>query len=336
MHVPGTVPGGRLRIMNRSLIISLAAVVLASASCGRTDSVPGGEITLEASVMESQTRAAVTGGLVPDGYTIHLSSSIASSTGGTEAGDYFTDVVYRKDGAVWRADATVLWPMGCRLDFLGVAVDAAAAGFDVTSNIRWNSGCCTDGFTLSVPDSSVLDSEVLFSSMGDGSVGSGSVPLVFRHSQSWLQFRVRSTETALLNLAGITVTDVYLGGTLTVCTPDPIDPSCLTSSWDFRGRRQYDYSIPEVTGQEIGTDPLVFDVLVPWQPRRDLDVTIAMKDSPADPAPVRTITYTCRLPAGWWYDGEKYIYELDASSTGVRIGTPVVQPWGSVEPEITL
>ena len=278
------------------------------------------------------TRGAVTGGVLPDGYTIALSAFLSQASTGHQVGNYFTGEAFRYNGSQWKSAGGLFWPVSGRLDFLALAADETAAGFALSQQTEWNRSNVASGAVLSVPDGSCTDTELLFASAQADRLHSSAIALSFRHSQARLRFHLSAADDTPCTLVSLTVKGLYLGGALCVADPDPIDDGAFLCHWDFRGCSPRDYTLPLSLDRSVGREPLTLELLVPWQPQCDVAITYTIDDGTPAPA---SRTGLCSLPGNaWWYDGLEYDYHITLSRTKVEMSfNAQVEAWNSVAVE---
>lgn len=259
--------------------------------------------------------------VLPDDYTVHLSSFFNSETDASASDVYFTDKSFKKSGSVWKPEPVVFWPFGGSLNFLAVA--CIDGDYDVSSNVEWSEGDCTKGAVLSVSDGSCLSSEILF---GRGaSVGSGdtSINLKLWHSQSWLRFQLASDVDSFVRIEDIQLKNIYDGGTF------KIDNTLfLSGEWNFRGHFKHDVIVPGSECLVLGMVSLYCDILLPEQSSCDIVFRFRRRssiDQDWDSVPLESYKFPA-LPDPFYY-GVRNVFEVGIEMTGEVSMSVNVEDW---------
>lgn len=263
----------------------MAMLVLAGAvSCETVDysGKPGvSEVPVSLSIGLPDTKSVVDSTTLPDSYTIYVSAYHYAEDGTSVSEDYFSGVGFNssKADSLWHANPVRYWPLGGQLDFLGIATELAPEGL-----FTWGDRRNTDGVIVDLPDTFQGTTEVLYSFTEPYRYSIGNVPMVFHHTQAWLQFNFVSKCEGLVRLEDITVNRCYTYGRLYV-QRHPLE----IVKWDTDKADAHDMHMPGLvkgTPLDKGED-------------RSYDMLILPKEG-------RSFTVTFRQRANLKSDWEKY------------------------------
>lgn len=312
--------------MKRRAFILTVILAAGAVSCGKTGADVTSRTPITVDAAADRTKAMVPSSVLPDGYTIYLSSYLVEKNIEANEGDYFVAEPFNRRGDRWSATPERYWPLASRLDFLALACEADS--LDVASRASWHPENCTQGVEVDVPDGSCLMSELLYASAGNSRSTDGVVPMHFSHSQDWLHIIV-NCEDDILRIDGITVENAHAGGVLRITNGIYVGCEWL---YRFSGHSRRDILVPGSAGVcvEAGADSC-FDVLLPEQEACDIVIRYSMKSS-ADAPWDGAVSATYRNPAirDTWYAGMKNTYEYTFSFDAVRF-TATVTDWGEDE-----
>ena len=290
--------------MNKLLLIELCLLAAGAVSCSKlAEDGPGEREALIVFPYSTQTKSAVSGGSLPDDYTIYLSSYFSNATGGEFSGNYFTGVPFRRNGDAWSASPVIYWPLGGNLDFLA----AAAKDIDIGESSLWYEDNVTRSVEIPVPDGRCLDSEIMYACAASRKSTDGTVGLKFSHSQSWLQFEVASYLPNSTMIDSIVVNKTYLGGTLKI-----ENGVFLDARWDYHGRFKKDYTVPQSRGVILNETVETFNLLLPEQEACDITIWFRQKDEnePSWDNYTRRTSYTVQANPDPWFAGIKTVYTM--------------------------
>ncbi|MBQ0024706.1 MAG: fimbrillin family protein [Bacteroidales bacterium] len=290
--------------MKKLWLIELCLLAAGAVSCSKlVEGGPGEREALTVLPYSAQTKSAVSGGSLPDDYTIYLSSYFNNATGGEFSGNYFTGVPFRRSGDAWSASPVIYWPLGGNLDFLA----AAARDIDIREVSHWYEDNVTRSVEIQVPDGKCLNSEIMYACATSKKSTDGTVGLNFFHSQSWLQFEVASYLPNTTMIDSIVVNKAYLGGTLKI-----ENGVFLDTEWDYHGRFKTDYTIPQSRGVVLDETVKTFHLLLPEQDACDITIWFRQKDEqePSWDNYTRRTSYTVKANPDPWFAGIKTIYNM--------------------------
>ena len=259
----------------------------------------------------SLTKAAVDTTILPEDYTIYLSSYREDPLNPHATGNYFTGIPYtyrgpgeEPDTRIWGGTPPQYWPFGGKMQFLGVASD-----LDLSEGLTWATDHNTDGVLVRVPSDNDGTHEVLYGSAGptDGSIT--CVPMAFRHSQAYLVFNFSSKCSGLVRLRDITVEDAYTGGDLHVeAYPLPL------VKWDTEEIDLRDVAVPDVidgTSLDSGLE-LSYSLLIVPKTGRHFTIRFQQRASLDFDWKTRSVDvpFTFSETSQKWKAGVKYIYNF--------------------------
>lgn len=286
------------------------------------------EVPIEISAGSRVTKAAVDGVVIPEDYTIYLSSYFNNGTYEKESGNYLYEVPFRqKLNGKWSADPAVYWPMGGDMDFL--AVCCVARDYSITDGASWYSENYTKGVELNVADGAVRSSEIMYAAANGKDSEDGSVALEFIHTQSWLQFQLGQFSVNEVRLDSIVLMNAYTGGKVRIQ-----NDVFLSHDWDFRGRFRKSVVVPGTQDLVLSRESTAYcNILVPeqqacrigvyWKERSSSLVSwdscrqqVSISDANFDP----------------WYSGVKTVFQLVKSDIPQRFVFEVrTVDWGNNE-----
>lgn len=251
---------------------------------------------------------------LPGSYTIYASSFFVSHTDGLGNGNYFVGMPFRRDdtSGTWGADPMVYWPAGGNLNFLCIACEDDF--LDVQKSVHWSEPDCTTGVEMDIADGTMLNSELLYTNAVTRTRDKGSVNLEFKHSQSWLQFRVRCTRQDLMKIDSIIVYKAYSGGRFTVR-----NDVFASGEWSFRGHYRKDVKVPQAQGTVPMDGYSVFNILLPEQEASGFEIHYRLRQGNGDWDDSRPECYRSEPIIDCWYYGTRYVYDITASFTGISL-----------------
>lgn len=320
------------RVADSIALAAFSCLALAvTAACTKQDGIrfEDGRKPIQLSAVAECTKSVVTGITMPESYTVYVSAHFTSHTAPETDCDYFVAEPFRPRQEMWTAEPTLYWPAGGELDFLAIACEDSA--LDIQESVIWHEGDCSNGIELTLKDGECLNSEILFAAACSRAAGNGSVPMLFKHSQSWLQF-VINTDTGILRIDGIVLENVYSGGLFRVSNNVYLD-----AGWTFRGHRRTDIVLPgsECLIPEEGK-PSICDILVPEQDACDIVINYSVKNSPTDDwTTARHSTYRHKAGADPWFYGEKNVFRIGFSFTEITMET-FTRKWTELSEDITV
>ncbi len=317
----------------RISIITLAAL-LAAASC-QVAPVPeprpsAGELTVSG-LSSAATKGFVTGATLFDtAYenlgaaspataprTIRLSAWLyPCDTDGTEEQEYFRGETFSRSDAdgMWHHDPAVYWPAGDRLDFLGYSSTVALPA----TAVRWDPGMTTESLSLKVGQDFLYD-DLLYGYLAPRTSAGGPAPMVFRHSQAWLQFNVKASAPDMVVLESLELEGVYTEGDLRV-EHDAADPRI---AWSFAAAEARTLDVDPAdhsAGYALTATPERFDVLVPQQAMRSIVIRYRFAGV------AKTFRYEYVLaPTSTWEAGCRYVYDITVSPREIVVDPAVVE-----------
>jgi len=322
-----------MSLFNISLTTALRRMVLvavlagAAVSCSNLDdrgfALSDDAITLSSFALPC-TKGYVTGTAMEESpsqpRTLWLTAWYHRADGFEE--EYFRGQAFAVKGdGLWHRDPVVFWPLGGQLDFT-----AYSAGEPFSeAQVNWDRGVTTDRLALTVDRARTQD-DILFGFVPARTLlGGSTVSMTFKHSQAWLEFRVRAKDAAsagVVTLHEMYVKDIYTTGELSVIHPFGL----AEGQWSFRFDRREDTVVDDVNGvygSTLQVQPVVLDWLLPEQKMKNF----VMRYSLAGGDMVMELEFT--LPDSHWRMGRKYVYDIIVSPRQIEI-LPSVLDWDAV------
>ena len=160
----------------------------------------------------------------------------------------------------------------------------------ITTNARLISGTpafaanYSQGVTIVTNDNSTNQDDLLVGSQtGATRTGANGSLITFKHAQSYLRFRARSTvaynstANSGITVTGITLSQAAHNGTLSVTRGDGDAAGAVSMSWSGQGTKKDGVPVPGVSSQNLGSgswSDLGSGILVPTQASSGQYVTI--------------------------------------------------------------
>lgn len=290
---------------------------------------------------ESGTKTITDGNTLPHGYSIFTSAYYTDPEFPATSGDYFTGVKFSWDGAAdgWLPASGIFWPLtgnGNVLDFLAVATE-----LELGSSMVWAGQ--DDNFLLGernvhgvkmrVPVSN-NDTEVLYATASKQCSDKRPVEMNFKHTQCCLEFRIslQTNLNDLLRLSSIVVEDACTSGECCIET-HPF----VSVKWNFDNAEPHATEVPGIDDVPVTMPvtpdqaPLVYDMVLPPQPRRNIVLNFRqLSSSSGSEDDWKTLSicpaYTVSTDAAKWEADKKYIFEI-IIKFGEIIIVPSVAEW---------
>lgn len=292
-----------MKIVSKAYVILAAAVLTATLSC--TERLEGvgalrHELSFVTETRPAGTRGFVTGSELSDDLTgdrtLHVSAYHHAQSG--EDGDYFVEKPFGKDGSAWRANPSVYWPVGGRLDFLAYS---SSVPF-VDGDVRWGSVNAAERMRIRVDDTHTQDDILFGGTWNSVSAGGATTSLGMSHSQAWIEVRFRlgtdCSETGIVR--SVKLKDIYTDGILDVEN----NYGLPVMSWDFRSSSAKDRTVDDtdgVYGTALGTSFVSVRMLIPEQRMTSIIVDYSIGDE--DKVSEIELTHAN------WIAGRNYVYE---------------------------
>lgn len=337
--------------MKRFLLMAAAATAMLTA-CEKTEMVPTGdaqEISFVA-VNKVATKAPVENATFLTSDDMDVVAYLAAGDGATP-GTYFTETKFTNANQTSTWTGKRYWPLStATINFLAVT----NTGGGVTAHVE-------NAFDNTTPASKVVSTLIgnndasqtdLMFAAGQGTHTQGAaytnVPMVFKHSLSWINFQVRTThnndnDQPKININSITLNNVPVNGTLTVVNDnyDKTDNSCITgnlsANWEYSDADLVDMKLVE-TG--IVTDDFKNDLLLTvsfaefggkgilvipcLQTSFTINYTITQPDGTSN---IFDYTYNLAGDNIKWEMAKKYVYHISMTLSEIEI-EPSVTSWG--------
>ena len=247
---------------------------------------------------------------------IHLSAYLYPQSGQESRTHYVGErFSYVPEEGWWSHKPALFWPLGSKMDFL-----AYSSGIPFSEGeCAWRELNSADRVELAVSSAHTQD-DILYASGFHQMNDESSVPLVFRHSQAWVELRLRKAADcgASIGIESVTLRDVCTAGDLTVTNND----GGARAEWDFRRAEHRDTAFDDVfsvVGGILTNENACMDMLLPEQEKRAVEVAFTV-----DGGPLQRSVYN---PShSFWLQGCRYIYEFEFSPDEMRI-TGDLEPW---------
>ncbi len=216
----------------------------------------------------------------------------------------------------WSHEPAYYWPLGAKMDFLAVSSSSAFPEED----IEWRATNGADQVRLVVRGTRTQD-DILFASSYHQTNESASVPLLFKHSQAWIELRLYVSEEDFdgqFRVTDVTLEDVYTAGELTITNND----GGARATWDFRRATREDTPFDDpygIVGGYLGEGTSYMDMLLPEQEKKDIVIRYTLAEG-GDEQTVR-----CVLPHSYWLQGCKYVYLIDFAPQEVLVTAGLVE-----------
>lgn len=307
-----------------------------------------------AMLKSSVTRAAIDGPLLPDSFTIYLSSGMTDGVNHADDRTNFTSVpfTYSKTDKVWHGTPAQYWPFGQQLEFMGIATDTTILP-KLHERMFWDVTCCTREVVVNVPEEAT-EAEILYGVSHPKAGDHNPVDLDLHHAQCCLSFRLTSSVDDVIRLDDIVLNDVRTQGLLTVRdmlteaedrTSSPLaywilsgpqhDFSMKDNIIDSERKRHKDYEdyriLRHTKRKGIDNDTIYhrFDLLLPEQPSTSFTLSYDMRAN-------RTCSFTdneidhvvhhVECPSMVWEMGTMYIFDINVDADAITV-VPSIGEW---------
>ena len=306
-----------------AVVLAVAACSLLSASCSKdTTGTARRPIVLNATVGGATKAPVITADTFHD-YTIWLSAYLNDTANRENTGDYFTGEPFHYTPDGWKAGEEKFWPFSGTMGFLAISADADL--LDIESVSSWGEERNTDGVLIRVPEGKGNDTEILYA-RSTMSSHANAVGLNFYHTQMLLRFSFTTHAADIMRLDAVTLRGVLPYGDLLIRSD-----AFLTAEWDLTQTPYQDCSVPGIGGDDLSTEPISFDIVLPAQRIGDIKVDFHMKASASDPwetALPKTFTFTADDIE--WVTGKVYTFNTSITATDLTVA-PVVEDWITVD-----
>ena len=336
-------------------LIAFSTLVLASCNKSRTEVNPDSrqpELTASAVTVLTKGYAVSTSfddlaynklhaeGVTPSDRQMQLSAYLYPQSGSQM--NYFVDETFAKGASdeYWHHTPALYWPIGGTLDLLAYSIgntEGVDPVFD-PADVHWNSDNAASALTLNVKKD-FTQNDILFASAHGltSANGATAVPLVFKHSQAWIEFKVKASLPSVVLLNDITLEDVYIDGDLKISN----NGGDAVADWNFRTSTAADWIIDDVNGvygfsgdaspRYVASDDWqYFDFLLPEQMKTSIMLHYELEGNEKGVAEGQSgnqLSYTFDLPHENWLAGKKYVYEISIALNEITVA-PSVDEWG--------
>lgn len=324
--------------MKKNLFI-LAAAGIALASCSSDDLISenaaakGGqpqEISLFA-VTQPSTRAAVDG----TGFDTETPMQVAAYDAVADRNFFAAKAFAKGANATWVSTPATYWPLSpTTINFLAYANLTAGSA-------AWNATTPASQVVLTMGDNSTAQNDLMFA-IGTGTVVQNpdntlafptSVPMVFKHAQAWLQFKVKaatSTVADVLTINRITLNSVSCQGVCTVTQTNynATSEQSVAAAWTEYATYKGDIAAVNKTHFVFGTEYAEFAnlMVIPDQGITSFTINYTLDEKAYD--------YTYTITDGTLAQANKYIYNINFNLHEIEIA-PSIEDWTDA-PEVNV
>ena len=338
-----------------SLLPSVLLLSCVDSSVTMDEDAPTVPMSLRPAMLKSSvTRAAIDGPLLPDSFTIYLSSGMTDGVNHADDRTNFTSVpfTYSKTDKVWHGTPAQYWPFGQQLEFMGIATDTTILP-KLHERMFWDVTCCTREVVVNVPEEAT-EAEILYGVSHPEAGDHSPVDLDLHHAQCCLSFRLTSSVDDVIRLDDIVLNDVRTQGLLTVRdmlteaedgTSSPLAYWILSGSQhDFsmkdniidsekkRHKDYEDYRILRHT-KRIGIDNDTiyhrFDLLLPEQPSTSFTLSYYMRanrNCSFTDNEIDHVVHHVECPSMVWEMGTMYIFDINVDADAITV-VPSIGEW---------
>lgn len=314
--------------MNKSILIILSAAALLAASCSKSqDMYSDGSKVNQIGVTaysELPTRAPIFGTVMPTSRTLVFSTYHNASEG--SSANFFTGINFTKktgDNTIWQCDK--YWPLTGTLDFLGYCLDDNSR----VSSVTWGSNVAAS-VAMTLADNKSNQDDLLVG--GASALTASSNAVVFKHAEALLTFNAKAsvaynaTTNYGITINSITINNVYNGGRVTATRSG----SNISFAWSSLSA-QASVALPTMSATNLTTSfaPITTTAggfIVPSQTETSFTISYTLhngKDTGGNNVN-NTLQYTYTPSSAiTWLPGNKYIYNISMTLTGIEITSSV-------------
>lgn len=314
-----------------------AALLLGTASCNKIDSNRGAEPAFQKELTfnsVSFTKGYVTGAVFYDTAveqmhlatpattprSMWLSAYLTPQDG--SAVNYFVNEKFDinangESDNLWHHSPKLYWPLDGTLSFLAYSAKTQLTG----TNCVWDDANAANKLILNMSEAQSQD-DVVYAAVANNSSSSASVPMVFNHTQAWIEFDIKANTADLITVKDITLNNIYMKGELTI--NGGVSPS---HSWDFRSFSASDYPMESnfVSASDlfyeydtaVPTTSRFLDMLIPAQSQTSFVITYTLAGQS------NLLTYKYDMNTASWEAGKKYVYSITFDPQEITV-TPSV------------
>ena len=338
-----------------SLLPSVLLLSCVDSSVTMDEDAPTVPMSLRPAMLKSSvTRAAIDGPLLPDSFTIYLSSGMTDGVNHADDRTNFTSVpfTYSKTDKVWHGTPAQYWPFGQQLEFMGIATDTTILP-KLHERMFWDVTCCTREVVVNVPEEAT-EAEILYGVSHPEAGDHNPVDLDLHHAQCCLSFRLTSSVDDVIRLDDIVLNDVRTQGLLTVRdmlteaedgTSSPLaywilsgpqhDFSMKDNIIDSEKKRHKDYEDYRILRhtKRIGIDNDTiyhrFDLLLPEQPSTSFTLSYDMRANrycSFTENEIDHVVHHVECPSMVWEMGTMYIFDINVDADAITV-VPRIGEW---------
>lgn len=236
-----------------------------------------------------------------------------------EQGNYFVGNTYSQGtDNVWHnfvkgTETPIYWPVGGTMDFLAYSVSQ-----EKNLDVVWDADNAASQVVLTVPAENTQN-DILFASVsGEKSrLSATPVNMTFNHAQAWLEFQVKSTTPGIVKFDRIEIENIYNAGKLTIDN----NGGNAKATWDFSAEARKTISVDDnydVKGEYLTNDVKFLDMLLPNQDKNEFVIYYTLGTD------TQELSYRFTTDNKTWLMGEKYVYQINITSTEVTVDPSVV------------
>lgn len=309
--------------MKRILIFASAAIV-ALASCAKT------EVVYKDAPQEiafKQITGPMTKADPKLSGTMGVFAQYNNTNTSTENAVYFGNTSFSEDGSTgnWHATANKLyWPLEGNLDFTIYApYDATAVEYTPATN--------ANVLVINVPDNKSAQTDWLYGSFRyhEKTKDNQNLPVSLKHALSKISVTVKSENTDVFTITGLTLNNAFQSGKLTItyASTTPFTGTCVPST---PGSKETSYTYTELNGADI-SNTAVTSAAIPFEDRLVFPSTTSDGNDRYFVLQYKMAGSATELSAkipvtDAWDTGKHYTYAITMTATEIYL-TPTVASW---------
>lgn len=322
--------------MKRILIFASAAIV-ALASCAKT------EVVYKDAPQEIAFKQ-ITGPMTKADPKLSGTMGVFAQYNNTNTSTvnevYFGNTSFSENGSTgnWHATANKLyWPLEGNLDF------TIYAPYDATANVvEYTPATNANVLVINVPDNKSAQTDWLYGSVRyhEKTKADNNLPVSLKHALSKISVTVKSENTDVFTITGLTLNNAFQSGKLTItyASNTPFTGTCVPST---PGSKETSYTYTKLGGSDISNtavtsapisfeDRLVFPSTT--SDGNDRYFVLEYKMAGSDTGLSAKIPVTDA-----WETGKHYTYAITMTATEIYL-TPTVASWvtGTVDEQGTV
>jgi len=309
--------------MKRILIFASAAIV-ALASCAKT------EVVYKDAPQEIAFKQ-ITGPMTKVDPKLSGTMGVFAQYNNTNTSTvnavYFGNTSFGEDGSTGKWHATVntlYWPLEGNLDFTIYApYDATAVEYTPASN--------ANVLVINVPDNKSTQTDWLYGSVRyhEKTKADQNLPVSLKHALSKISVTVKSENTDVFTITGLTLNNAFQSGILTItyASDTPFTGTCVPSTPDSK---ETSYTYTKLGGSDI-SNTAVTSAAIPFEDRLVFPSTTSDGNDRYFVLQYKMAGSATELSAkipvtDAWDTGKHYTYAITMTATEIYL-TPTVASW---------